>query len=447
MKSIKKQFDDHFDFEKLKLIFNENIIFSGAVGVDNVNTFTFVPQQDEQIRVISRKVIAGTYKFSKYKLSLVSKGRGKAPRELSIPTVRDRIALRALCDFLQTRFSDSVNQDLPQVVISRIKNDVFSGNYSGVIKLDVTNFYPSVNHDILEKKLNKRLSGHQNIKNVIFSAIKSPTVDISKKDDELNELGVPQGLSISNILASIYLQDLDKYLSSISNSKSYRYVDDILILCDHKESEKIADDVIKKFKDNDLVIHEPSEFSNKSTISKIQRDFDYLGYLFKNKTITVRAGSVEKLKSSLVGHFTGYKYSKNKNVDFLRWCVDLRVTGCIKDNKCKGWLFFFSEINDEALLHTLDHFVKKLCKRFSVDMNNKKFVRAFKEIQHKKYSSRYIPNFDEYDLDQQDDVLREYFGYDTSKLTNEEVNYIFNKKINRQIRDLESDIKDHSVSG
>lgn len=447
MLSINKQFYDHFDVENLKAIFNENIIFSGAVGVDNINTFTFVPQQDEQLQIVSRKVLSGTYNFSNYKLSLVSKGRGKAPRELSIPTVRDRVALRALCDFLQIRFSGSVSQDLPQTVISRIKNDIYSGRYSGIIKLDVTDFYPSINHEILEKKLNKRLSGHQNIKEIIFSAIKSPTVDRSKKEDNLNECGVPQGLSISNILASIYLQDIDKYLETIPNTKCYRYVDDILIICDYSESNSIACNVIKKFEENDLIVHDPNAGTNKSVISRINNDFDYLGYLFKDNLITVRSGSVEKLKASIVGHFTGYKYSINKDVNFLRWCIDLRITGCIKDNKHKGWLFFFSEIDDDKLLHTLDHFIKKLCKRFSVEINTKKFVRAFQEIQHKKYTSKYIPNFDKYDTNQQGEVLESYFGFDTTKMNDEQINFHFNKKINRQIRDLESDIKDHSASG
>ena len=45
-------------------------------------------------------MIKGTYAFSKYKQKLISKGAGKAPREISIPTTRDRVALRALSDFL-----------------------------------------------------------------------------------------------------------------------------------------------------------------------------------------------------------------------------------------------------------------------------------------------------------------------------------------------------------
>ena len=44
--------------------------------------------------------------------------------------------------------------------------------------------------------------------------------------------GVPQGLSISNILANIYMAPIDCKYSKKSSYKYYRYVDDILILCD-----------------------------------------------------------------------------------------------------------------------------------------------------------------------------------------------------------------------
>ncbi|WP_227667153.1 reverse transcriptase domain-containing protein [Klebsiella variicola] len=43
-----------------------------------------------------------------------------------------------------------------------------------------------------------------------------------------NEKGVPQGLSISNILASIYLQGVDNEMLKFDVTY-YRYVDDVLM--------------------------------------------------------------------------------------------------------------------------------------------------------------------------------------------------------------------------
>lgn len=447
MKSIRNQFDGYFSIDNLFRIFQEIIVYSGGTGIDNINQYSFRKQLGEQIPILSRKMIAGNYVFTKYKLNLLSKGRGKAPREISIPTIRDRIALRAMCDFLQERFQDSVHFDLPQSVIKQIKEDIALGEYSGFIKLDVSNFYPSINHKLLEKQLDKRIRKHPDIKKVIFSAVTAPTVVESKKNDELSGQGVPQGLSISNILAAIYMQDLDKYLKDIEGATSFRYVDDVLILCDYDQAKDLSKNVIEKFAAYDLNIHCPIEMPHKSKIGRLSDEFDYLGYDFEGARISVKSGSIEKIKASLVGLFTSYKYSEAQSDEFLMWRLDLRITGCIFENKSKGWLFFFSEINDEELLHKLDHFVKKLCKRFNVDINPKKFVRAFKEISHRKYQTKYVPNFDEYSIEQKGKTLAKYFSYDLSKMQPEDIDYAFHKKVHRQIKDLESDIKDFSVSG
>lgn len=438
--TVQKQFTNFFDPINLKSIFIEHIIYSSATGIDKINQYSFRKQLDEQLVVISRKAINGTYKFSKYKLKLITKGPKKEPREISIPTIRDRIALKAICCFLQQRFESSLNLQLPQNIVKDIKKHCHSNQYNAYIKLDVANFYPSINHDTLNIQLKKRIRS-QKILNIIFSAIKSPTVTLSKKTDTQSLIGVPQGLSISNILAAIYMQNIDKFLAKIPNAKCYRYVDDILILCNFNESDKISKQVIKKFQQFALKIHDPIEMPQKSKIDNISSNFDYLGYTFKENLISVRNTSIENLKQSLAGIFTSYKYSRNKNLLFLEWRLNLRITGCIFENKSKGWLFFFSEINDENLLHCLDHYVKKLCNRFGVHIKQKKFVRAYKEISHRKYNSTYVPNFDNYNLEQMGKTLVEYFNFNMSNLTEEEIKFHFYKRIGGQIRDLEEDIK------
>ncbi|MEI5637475.1 MULTISPECIES: reverse transcriptase domain-containing protein [unclassified Pseudoalteromonas] len=438
--TIQQKFNNHFSEENLKRIFVEHVVYSGATGIDNLDQYAFRAQLDEQIAILSRKMLEGTYKFTKYKLKLVSKGKGKAPREISIPTVRDRIAMRAMCDFLTEIYDDDVEFNLPQKVIKRVKADVGSGSFTGVIKLDVSNFYPSIKHKELRSRLGKKIRS-EDIKNVLFSAITSPTVAVSKTTDKLSTRGVPQGLAISNILAAIYLLNIDSYYNSLPNIKYYRYVDDIMVFCDFNEAQNIATDIRKRFGRIGLKMYDPIKRPDKSTIEQLGHSFDYLGYNFYDSTISVRFGSVEKLKHSLVSIFTSYKHSKQKSEAFLLWRLNLRITGCVFDNKAKGWLFFFSEINDEQLLHKLDHYVCKLIKRFNVTIQPKKFVRAFKELNHRKYETSYIPNFDEYTLEQKKEALTNYFKVNVSKLKKIEVEFEFNKKINKQVRDLLVDVQ------
>ena len=441
MVNVNSQFNDHFSESNLKRIFVEYVVFSGATGIDNLDQYAFRRQLDKQVAILSRKMIAGTYSFSKYKLKLVSKGRGKIPREIAIPTVRDRIAMRAMCDFLTDRFKSSIALKMPQDIIKKVKSDVQNGAYNGCIKLDVSDFYPSIKHNELKSRLKKRIKNSKII-DVIFSAISSPTVTISKKFDQPSTLGVPQGLAISNILAAIYLINIDRYLNKHPNISYYRYVDDVLIFCSIENAEEIADNVISRFRKIGLKIHNPKKNPEKSSIGPLGKKFDYLGYQFDDGKVSARIATVEKLKASLAAIFTSYKYSKHKNQNFLLWRLDLRITGCVFENKSKGWLFFFSEINDESLLHSLDHYINKLIKRFEVTIKPKKFSRAFKELSHRRYETNYIPNFDKYTSDQKKQVLANYFKINIDRLGDEEIDFEFHKRISKQVKDLLEDIKD-----
>lgn len=437
-----EQYSRLFDSENLRCIYTESVIFSPATGIDNMSHEKLCHIIDEQVGIISRKVCIGNYKFTKYKLKLIGKGRGKAPREISIPTLRDKIALKALCSFLQSRFSESISFELPQIVVRKIKSELEKGNYNTFIKLDVSNFYPSIKHEELLKRLKRRVRDER-ILSLINSAIKTPTVSRPSASDEATSIGVPQGLSISNILAAIYLSNIDKALNSFDNIRYFRYVDDILILCDSESCNSLTEDVKRRFKKIGLVIHDPKDSSEKSSIGSINvKGFSYLGYDFFQREVYARQSSMAKLRESLLSIFTGYKYSKIKSVEFLEWRINLRITGCVFQEKSKGWVFFFSEITNESFLHEMDGFLKKLCIRFNVDIKLKSFVRTLYSIRHERSTTHYIPNFDAFTIDEMTYVLETYFKKSTEDMTSKEIVYNFKKRISKQVKDLETDVMD-----
>lgn len=316
------------------------------------------------------------------------------------------------------------------------------------IKLDIEKFYPNIDHQLLIDRI--RVDVYDNrIIDFITQSIKTPTVIKSTRSDSENSCGVPQGLSISNILAAIFLSDIDKQCNELSTIKYYRYVDDILILCNESESNLIANNVIKKFKQLNLEIHPINEdLSSKSKIGSLEIDsFDYLGYSFINKKF-VKDSSIEKLRASILSIFSSYKYAtKRKNKDtverqlnFLEWRLNLRITGCIFEKKRKGWLFFFSEINDKQLMYKLDCFVNKTAKRFKVKIKSKSFVKMFFQIKHNKFDSKYMPDFDNYSIEEMKHDLF-FFKKDVKDLTDEEIRYEFRVRINREVKELETDVK------
>ncbi len=438
--TVRRSFESHYSESNLDRIYQEHIILSAASGIDNLRHRKFWDLKKDQISIISKKVLTGNYKFTKYRLKLISKGRRKAPREISVPTIRDRIALRALCDFLIERYDGVVKFDLPQNVVKRVSNSLSSEKYDGFVKLDVSNFYLSIKHKELLSRMRRKIRNEEIIQ-FVHEAIKTPTVTKSTKSDKFESVGVPQGLSISNVLSAIYLINIDGMYFERDDMEFYRYVDDILILCDSSKIHEISQEIIKKFKKIGLKIYDPEKEPEKSSIGKVGDRLEYLGYVFEHGLVSARDGSIEKLKESIISIFTGYKYSNLKSKEFLLWRLNLRITGCIFQDKCKGWLFFFSEMNDESLLYKLDRFVEKISNRFAVDVTPKKFVRSFYEIKYNKYDSNYIPNFDNYTIDQMRVVLEKYFKKDTAEFSHKRIEYEFKKRLSKQVKDLLTDVQ------
>lgn len=431
-----------FSISSLEEIYKNHVILGGAIGVDKVNHNAFKKRKKNQLDIVSRKAIRGSYKFTKYRLKLISKCRGKYPREISIPTIRDRIALRAICDYLSIIFADEINFELPQRVIKLVKTELEDAKFSAFIKLDIQDFYPSINHETLMNGLKTKIKKVE-ILNVIESSITTSTVEKAREEIKGNKKGIPQGLSISNILAAIYLLDVDKKLKELDFSY-FRYVDDILILCDKRKAKGVVKEIKNDLHAIDLSIHDPFNGGEKSKIGEIGKEvLSYLGYEFQEGIVTVRLLSIDRLRDSLTSIFTAYKYSKKKDENFLLWRLNLRITGCVFDNKRKGWLFFFSEITDLDLLHRLDHYVNILCKRFGVNFEQKNFIRAYYQIIHNFYETKYIPKFDKYSGQDMKEVLRNFFGIkDVDELAPEQIEYYFKKRISQQVKDLDTDLQD-----
>ncbi|MCU2470745.1 reverse transcriptase/maturase family protein [Enterobacter hormaechei subsp. steigerwaltii] len=344
----------HFQSSNLKRIYKEVVLLSAATGIDNMSHEVFWRFHDHEIETIRRKCLAGTYRFNKYKLKLISKGKGKAPREISIPTIRDRIALRAICDFLQEVYAFDLNFELPQNMVVKVNNIILSKQYDYFMKFDVANFYPSIRHNKLISRLRAKIRD-ENILSLIGKAISSPTVSKPNASDKANECGVPQGLSISNILAAIYLMNIDKHFASRDDVSYFRYVDDLMILCRSDKAESLIESVLVKFRRLGLKIYDPIKNPEKSSMGLLtESKFGYLGYYFsEGGKVSARDGSVDNLRQSLLSIFTGFKHSSIKSQEFLTWRINLRITGCVFQSKSKGWLYFFSEINDITLLHSL----------------------------------------------------------------------------------------------
>lgn len=152
-----KLFKKLYSIPHLEEHFNE-IQYKCSTGMDKISPKHFIINKNLYFEIINRKVLNGTYHFTNYKQTLISKGANKSPREISIPTVRDKLTLSILYEVLDKSYDDqTLHTPLPQLVIDDISKAISQNSHDYFIKIDISKFYSSVNHKILLKKIRKRI--------------------------------------------------------------------------------------------------------------------------------------------------------------------------------------------------------------------------------------------------------------------------------------------------
>ncbi|MFD1779062.1 reverse transcriptase domain-containing protein [Fredinandcohnia salidurans] len=448
MESSKELLNKKFDIDSVRDFYLENLKFKSSVGIDKINNRLFEKKFKSYTKHISDKVINNRYRFTPYKQKLFLKGVNKPPRQISIPTIRDKITLGLLKEIIHERFKDEIEHYTVQTTIKGIEEELNNGHFDYFIKIDISRFYDSIDHDILMRKVRRKIRSKA-VLDLIWRAIRTPTVSekTQKKDRTNNTKGVPQGLPISNILSSIFLINFDKKHKNKLTYKYFRYVDDILILCSSTQYKDIKKEIVSELTSKTKYKLEIN--NDKKAEGLIMNGFDYLGYTLKPNSIVVRESSITKLEHSLERMFLDYYHAKlqgKENIDFFMWQLNLKITGSIFKKNKYGWVFFFSQIspNNEWITHKLDILVEKFINRFGMtkDVTQyklRKFKRTYNEIRKNLNSTTYIPNFDKYSLDDKKRFIVEVLKDDLKGLSDEQISNIFNKKIYKAMRELEKD--------
>lgn len=154
-----RHFRRYFSPKRLENIYSDKIKYRATVGMDRIAPKAFEDKLDENVQLISQKVLSGKYKFTRYREVLISKGRRKEPRVISIPTIRDKLALSAYHQFLQSSFGETVQE--PLLSQPRIKNDGLCFDISDKIVVDVNIAFLVIVHGIAFADLNFLNQAHQ----------------------------------------------------------------------------------------------------------------------------------------------------------------------------------------------------------------------------------------------------------------------------------------------
>ena len=193
--------------------------------------------------------------------------------------------------------------------------NLFKRNYKCfyVLKFDISKYFYNIDHDIVKSMIRKRIKDkdalcivdkiidstdeyyiNKNISNLKKLAIKKieckNLIDKEEKISEIKKIplykkgkGFPIGNMTSQIIATFYLNDLDRYIKEKLKIKYYiRYMDDSVLIHHDKGYLKYCFIKIKEF----LKVYQ-LELNDKTRIYSSKDDIEFLGFkfCFKSKVI------------------------------------------------------------------------------------------------------------------------------------------------------------------
>jgi CRISPR-associated protein Cas1 len=158
--------------------------------------------------------------------------------------------------------------DMVQVAISE--------GFEYAIHTDIDDYFPSVLHERLLGILDSIIPlADAKFRNLLSSALKQPFN--SANGIQVRSKGLPQGSSLSPLLANLYLDDFDDFIVGLP-VRCIRYADDLLIMC-RTEEEAMEILVTAENQINNWGLHFKKD---KTFICKTTDTFQFLGIQFSN---------------------------------------------------------------------------------------------------------------------------------------------------------------------
>ena len=396
---------DYFNPVYFTRFFNDKLKLKKGGGLDGLTPTTFWKHYAKELDDIAIRCLNGTYKFSAYKEKLILKGKDKFPRVLSVPSMRDRMILGVLNQYLQEIFPEAVNTQVPNQYVKDIGDflALHSSEKIYFFKTDIQSFYDSIDLNTLYKKIEPFVE--VSVLQLIKTAINTITVSkgssslFSYQQPRLN--GIPQGLSISNILAGISMLDFDESIESScdGNTLYKRYVDDILILSTNPIDYRFVDE----FKCELILKGVSLRLSPDKTHYGIVGDkkFEYIGYSFTSALcISIRQKNTQSFLNRISRLISRYRSQKENPFmrprfifedksfdDYYIALINLKLSGFKSLNHLYGWLPYFQAMTDIRLLYELDTVVhKKFLKGLEIEKKIKHLPKVYWDI--KKHAGK-----------------------------------------------------------
>lgn len=444
--------EEYFTKTNFDKYFHEKLKHKKGGGIDNLTASTFYRLYQDKFEAMAQACLDGTYKFSCYCEKLVVKQSNKYPRILSIPAMKDRLVLGVINQYLQDVYKEKgYHQPLVNENIQAIHSYLQTvGGEVRFVKTDFSHYYDSIRRDILLNKMKPDVD--RSILELIAKAISMPTIPKGMKSDKAKakKRGVPQGLSISNILAFIYLHDFDINYGDSMAGLYRRYVDDMLFL--NPSTPNLLNDVKRTISALRLNV----KFSkSKVKVGVLGSDeLKFLGYNITKDDIIIPKEKVSRFITNIAGlvkKLNGYEDKRSrpkfletdeKYVKYAIEVLNIKLSGFRTNGELYGWIPYYQSITDISALYGIDRILKNKimkCLKDEIKCELNSLVDTYYDIKEGS-GSKLVRDFDTIETIEE---KREYLmdmGYDLEKADENEVSIRFERYKSFLIRDNERNI-------
>lgn len=269
-----------------------------AGGIDGISIDVFEKDKRRQLQKLAEELKAGTWKPQPYmEIEVVKTKNPDEIRKLGMTAIRDKIVQHAIKSIIEPRYEKIFLGNSygyrpgkgATKAIRRVLAECHKAQYKYVLRLDIDNFFDTIDHEILQKRL-IATGTEPEIVRLIMLCVQMGKVKQGSREWVETEYGTPQGAVLSPILSNLYLHSFDQFAVS-KNVPYVRYADDFLFLTETKEqAEEILSKTEAHLKEKlNLSLNQPSE------IIDLNDGFDFLGITVKDKKATI----TEKKKADL----------------------------------------------------------------------------------------------------------------------------------------------------
>jgi retron-type reverse transcriptase len=235
---------------------------------------------------LQRELEEGSYRPGEYRLFTIYEHK---PRQIAAAPFRDRVVHHAVMNLIEPPLDARFIFDSyacrrgkgTHAAVARYQG--WARRYPYVLKLDIRQYFPSIDHAILKQRLRARLKDRKllSLLDRIIDGGLTAAADLPPfpGDDLLTPLERPRGIPIGNLtsqfFANLYLDDFDHWVKETLHCRAYlRYVDDMVLLADDKS--RLADwrELIRERLAADRLLLHP----RKAHIYHTRRGISLLGY-------------------------------------------------------------------------------------------------------------------------------------------------------------------------